>query len=67
MVFNEVKATKMERSRLWCCRLAYCDTGLFGLMASMPECGDFPYLPLVNEDNLVEDQAKFKRKVFFDK
>jgi len=33
-------------------------------MASMPEYGDFPFLPQVNEDSIVADQAKFTRKSF---
>ena len=64
LVFNEAKATAKERSRLWCRRFAYCDTALFGLMASLPEYGDFPMLPHINEDNVVADQAKFTRKSF---
>jgi len=64
LVFNEVKATKLERARLWCRRFGYCDTAIFALMASMPEYGDFPHLPYLNEDDLVKDQAKFSRKSF---
>ena len=64
LVFNEVKATKVEQSRLWCRRFAYCDTALFAKMASMPEYGNFPNLPTLNEDDLVKDQAKFTRRSF---
>ena len=64
LVFNEAKAEPVERSRLWCRRFAYCNTGLFARMASMPEYGDFPNLPQLNEDNLVGDLAKYKRRSF---
>ena len=30
----------------------------------MPEFGDFPNLPVVNEDDLISDLAKFNRKSF---
>ena len=49
---------------LWCRRFAYCDTNRFGKMASMPEYGDFPALPRLNEDNVVGDEAKFSRRAF---
>ena len=64
LVFNESKATPEERARLWSRRLAYCDTAKFAKMASMPEYGDFPKLPQLNEDSLIADQSKFKRKSF---
>ena len=64
MVFNEARASPEERSRLWCRRFAYCDTNRFGKMASMPEYGDFPSLPRLNEDNVVGDEAKFTRRAF---
>jgi hypothetical protein len=64
LVFNEARASPEERSRLWCRRFAYCDTNRFGKMASMPEYGDFPSLPILNEDNVVGDEAKFTRRAF---
>ena len=64
LVFNEARASPEERSRLWCRRFAYCDTNRFGKMASMPEYGDFPALPALNEDNVVSDEAKFSRRAF---
>ena len=64
MVFNEAKATPVERSRLWCRRFAYCNTALFGRMSSMPEYGDFPDLPIVNEDNLVGELSKHTRNAY---
>jgi hypothetical protein len=33
-------------------------------MADMPEYGDFPNLPALNEDNIVADLAKFNRRGF---
>ena len=62
LLMNEAKLTKVERSRLWCRRLAYCSTDLFPRMASMPEYGDMPDVCQLNEDNLVGDVAKFKRE-----
>ena len=64
LVFNEAKATPIQQARLWLRRFAYCDSSLLPKMASMPEYGDFPKLPYLNEDSLVSDQAKFKRKPF---
>jgi hypothetical protein len=64
LVFNEARASPEERSRLWCRRFARCDTNRFGKMASMPECGDFPSLPRLNEDNVVSDEEKFTRRTF---
>ena len=64
MIFNEAKAEPEERARLWCRRLAYCDTAKFSRMANMPEFGDFPNLPHLNEDNLYGDKGKFARKPF---
>jgi hypothetical protein len=64
LVFNEAKVAPVERSRLWCRRFAYCNTALFGKMSSMPEYGDFPELPVVNEDNLIGDLAKYTRNSY---
>ena len=64
LVFNEAKVDDLSRARLWCRRFAYCNTALFGKMSAMPEYGDFPDLPSVNEDNLVGDLAKYVRKSY---
>ena len=64
MVFNEARASPEERTRLWVRRFAYCDPARIGRMGSMPEYGDFPRLPTLNEDNVVGDAAKFKRAPF---
>ena len=64
MLMNEAKLTRVERSRLWCRRLAYCSTDMFPRMASMPEYGDMPDICQLNEDNLVGDLAKFKRSKY---
>ena len=64
MVFNEARAEPVERARLWVRRLAYIDSARLRVMANMPEYGDFPNLPRLNEDNVVGDQAKFSRDPF---
>ena len=64
MIFNEAKATPEQRSRLWVRKFGYPSSSVFRYMASMPEFGDFPNLPVVNEDDLVADLAKFNRKSF---
>ena len=60
-LMNEAKLTSIERSRLFCRRLAYCDTNMFRVMASKESFGDFPNLPALNEDNKYADMGKFKR------
>ena len=64
MIFNEAKALPEERSRLYVRRLGYCSSRLFKHMAKMPEYAGFPDLPELNEDNLVQDLAKFTRKSY---
>ena len=64
LIFNEAKATPEERSRLWMRKFGYPSSSVFRYMASMPEFGDFPNLPVVNEDDLIADLAKFNRKSF---
>jgi hypothetical protein len=63
-LLNESKLTDVERPRLYCRRFAYCDPGLFKKMHGKEEFGSFPKLPTLNEDNVVADKAKFKRKAF---
>ena len=64
LIFNEAKMDPVERSRLWVRKLAYTNSGNFGRMASMPEYGDFPNLPKVNEDDVVGDLAKAVRNPY---
>ena len=61
MLMNEAKLTDDELSRLYCRRFGYPDTKIFKTMASMSEHGNFPNLPVLNEDNVVADLAKWKR------
>jgi hypothetical protein len=63
-LLNESKLTAEERSRLYCRRFAYCDTKIFKIMHGREEFGDFPNLPSLNEDNIVADLSKFKRKPY---
>ena len=64
MIFNEAKVEPEERSRVWVRRLAYTNSQLFWRMHSMPEYGDFPDLPALNEDNVVGDLAKAVRNPY---
>jgi hypothetical protein len=63
-LLNEAKLTIKERSRLYCRRFAYCDTNMFQVMHGREEFGNFPKLATLNEDNLIADLAKFKRKPY---
>jgi hypothetical protein len=63
-LLNESKLTDIEKARLYCRRFAYCDTSMFRKMHGKEEFGTFPNLPALNEDNIVADKAKFKRKAF---
>ena len=60
-LMNEAKLSGIERSRLFCRRLAYCDTNMFRIMANKESFGNFPNLPALNEDNKYADMGKFKR------
>jgi hypothetical protein len=64
-LMNESKLSGDEKARLYCRRFAYCDPNIFRLMHGKEEYGTFPKLPILNEDNLVLDLAKFKRKPYF--
>ena len=63
-LLNEAKLTVEERSRLYCRRFAYCDTNMFKTMHGKEEFGNFPKLVTLNEDNLIADLAKFRRKPY---
>ena len=62
MVFNEAKLSVIERSRLYSRRFGYCDTASFPRMNKMAEFGDLPKLAALNEDSVVQDEAKFRKK-----
>jgi hypothetical protein len=64
LTFNEAKMDPVERSRLWVRKMACTNSGNFGRMASMPEHGDFPDLPKVNEDDVIGDLAKAVRNPY---
>ena len=66
MIFNEAKAEPDEKARLYVRRFGYCNSGLFRHMGpkGKPEFAEFPVLPVVNEDNLVQDLAKMTRKSY---
>ena len=58
---NEAKLSPIELSRLYCRRFAFCDTNMFRVMAKKESFGNFPSLPVLNEDNRFGDMAKYKR------
>jgi hypothetical protein len=60
----ESKLKDYERARLYCRRFGYCDTNMFQVMYRKEEFGGFPRLPTLNEDNMVADLAKLRRKPF---
>ena len=62
MIFNEAKCSDEERSRLYVRRLGYCNSMLFPRMIKDKDIGDLPKLIPLNEDNPVNDSAKFKKK-----
>jgi hypothetical protein len=64
MVFNEAKLSIVERSRLYSRRFGYCDTAIFPKMNKMEEFGDIPALCSLNEDSVVQDRAKFRRRTY---
>ena len=64
MIFNEAKCSLEERTRLYVRRLGYPASGLLERMCSMKESGDLPKLTTLNEDSLVVDSAKFKRRSY---
>ena len=64
MLMNEAKLDEDERSRLYCRRFGYCDPKIFEVMSKCQTFGQFPKLKPLNEDNIVSDLTKFKRKAF---
>jgi hypothetical protein len=62
MIFNEAKCSDEERSRLYVRRLGYCSSLLFPRMIKDKDLGNLPKLIPLNEDNPVNDAAKFKKK-----
>ena len=64
LIFNEAKCSLEERTRLYARRLGYPASGLLERMCSMKESGDLPKLTTLNEDSLVVDSAKFKRRSY---
>jgi hypothetical protein len=62
MIFNEANCSIEERSRLYVRRLGYCNSKLFSRMMNDKDLGDLPKLIPLNEDNPVNDAAKFKKK-----
>jgi hypothetical protein len=64
MLMNEAKLNEDERSRLYCRRFGYCDPKIFEVMSKCQTFGKFPKLKPLNEDNIVSDLTKFKRKAF---
>ena len=62
MLFNEANCAVEERSRLYVRRLGYCNSKLFPRMMNDKDLGDLPKLIPLNEDNPVNDAAKFKKK-----
>jgi hypothetical protein len=62
MLFNEANCSVEERSRLYVRRLGYYDSKLFPRLMNDKDLGDLPKLIPLNEDNPVNDAAKFKKK-----
>jgi hypothetical protein len=62
LIFNEAKITDEERSRLYLRRFGYCDSNLFPRMMRDPDFGELPKLISLNEDNPINDGAKFKKR-----
>ena len=65
LIFNEANATVEERSRLYVRSLGYCSSKLFKRMTGDPDLGNLPKLVELNEDNPVNDGAKFKKKMHY--
>jgi hypothetical protein len=62
MIFNEAKCSDEKRSRLYVRRLGYCNSMLLPRMIKDKDFGNLPKLISLNEDNPVNDAAKFKKK-----
>jgi hypothetical protein len=64
MFFNEAKVSDKERSRLYVIRrLGFCNSNLFTRMMKDPDLGYLPKLIPLNEDNPINDAAKYKKKL----
>jgi hypothetical protein len=59
LAFNIAKLTDIERSRLMCRRLGYCNSTLLPRMCGDDNFGDLPKMVSLNEDNAILDEAKF--------
>jgi hypothetical protein len=62
LAFNIAQLTDVERSRLFIRRFGYCNGNLLHRMSNDKDNGDLPKLISVNEDNAIQDAAKFKKK-----
>jgi hypothetical protein len=62
MFFNEAKVSDEERSRLYVRRLGFCNSNLFSKMMKDPDIGSLPNLIPLNEDNPINDAAKYKKQ-----
>jgi hypothetical protein len=62
LIFNEAKVSDEERSRLYVRTLGYCNSELFNRMTSDPDHEKLPVLVPLNEDNPINDAAKFRKK-----
>ncbi len=62
LIFNEANCSVEERSRLYVRRLGYVNSKLFPRMINDKDIGDLPKLIPLNEDNPVNDAAKWKKK-----
>jgi hypothetical protein len=63
MAFNLAKISDEDRSRVFCRRLGYCNSSLLPRLCADDDNGTLPKLISLNEDNAIQDQAKFKKKV----
>ena len=62
MAFNLAKISDEERSRLFCRRFGYCNPLLLQKMSKDENFGELPKLIDINEDNVIMNAAKFKKK-----
>jgi hypothetical protein len=62
MAFNLAKISDEERSRIFCRRFGYCNPSLLKKMSEDKNFGELPKLVELNEDNVIMDAAKFRKK-----
>jgi hypothetical protein len=62
LAFHIAKLTDIERSRLMCRRLGYCNSALLPRMCGDDNFGTLPNMVSLNEDNAILDEAKFKKQ-----